>query len=438
MASVRELPDGRKTIRFNVGGERCEISFGRIPKRLAESHAGHIEKLVSSLAGGFEADQEHYRWAGEQRPRVIMQLVKLELIPPQKPVEPIPESDPVPTLADWFSQYIENRPGSDGTKAVWNRAKNSAVKFFGKDRRIDAITTGEAMTWAESMQRGKKKFAEATARKTLAITRQVFRRAVKFKHITENPFQDEDLKTTVGHREKDYIDVPTIQQVLDVIPSAEWRAVVVFARFAGMRVQSELRLLRWSDIQWNANRFVVRSPKTKSVRRVPIFPEIKQALEDLLPITGDSEFVLGRRLKTKNNWGTPLMKMVVRAGIPSWSAVFNSLRASGEIDIARTYGLQCATEWVGNSVQVALKHYVRSTDADFERAANQASNLADKKTHNSTHTTAETDPKQPETANTTETRIALNPLKNAGKPAKNGVLASMPKTEKWPQQDLNL
>lgn len=106
-----------------------------------------------------------------------------------------------------------------------------------------------------------------------------------------------------------------------------------------------------------------------------IFPEIKQALEDLLPITGDSEFVLGRRLKTKNNWGTPLMKMVVRAGIPSWSAVFNSLRASGEIDIARTYGLQCATEWVGNSVQVALKHYVRSTDADFERASNPIPNF---------------------------------------------------------------
>ncbi|MFO0428038.1 MAG: hypothetical protein ACK526_15850 [Planctomyces sp.] len=87
-----------------------------------------------------------------------------------------------------------------------------------------------------------------------------------------------------------------------------------------------------------------------------MFPEIRQALEDLLLITGDGEFVLGVLREKSANWRTPLGKMLRRAGLKTWKALFNSLRASAEIDIARTYGLQCATEWVGNSVQIAMRH----------------------------------------------------------------------------------
>lgn len=210
--------------------------------------------------------------------------------------------------------------------------------------------------------KGKGMLAEATARKMVGVARQVFKRALKSEKITKNPFSDEELKTTIGHRDKEYIDVPTIQQLLQILPSAEWRAVVIFARFAGMRVQSELPLLKWSDVLWDEDRFVVRrSPKTKTTRRTPIFPEIRQALEDLLPITGESEYVLNVLRTKSKNWRTPLEKMMEKAGIKPWDALFNSLRASGEIDIARVYGLQCATEWVGNSVQIALKHYVKAT-----------------------------------------------------------------------------
>ena len=54
------------------------------------------------------------------------------------------------------------------------------------------------------------------------------------------------------------------------------------------------------------------------------------------------------------------------------------MRASGETDIARTHGLQCAVQWVGNSVQIAMKHYVRATAEDFKKAANQDTSFAPK------------------------------------------------------------
>lgn len=371
MATVQELAGGRKKIRFYChNGKRRGIHFGKIPKRLADSHAMHVEALVNAKRGKFQADGEHFEWAGKQDERVQDTLFEIGLIP--KPERDEPEPEPVhevPALENWFNQYIENRSASESTKTVWKRAKSQAVKFFGADRSIDSIKVGDAIEWAEAMRKGRGKLADATAKKMLSIARQVFKRAEKFEHIAVNPFKDEDLKTTVGHREKEYIDVQAVRDLLAVLPSAEWRAVVLFARFAGMRVQSELPLLRWVDVQWDRNRFVVRSPKTKNVRRVPIFPEIREALEDLLPITGDSEFVLNALRAKSNNWRTPLEKMMRRAGLKPWKALFNSLRASGESDIARAYGLQCAVEWVGNSVQVAMKHYVRATDSDFERAS---------------------------------------------------------------------
>ena len=118
--------------------------------------------------------------------------------------------------------------------------------------------------------------------------------------------------------------------------------------------------------------------KTKATRRIPIFPEIRQALEDLLPITGGSEYVINVLRRKSKNGRTPLQKLMIRAGLESWPSLFNAMRASGETDIARTHGLQCAFQWVANSVQIAMKHYVRATAEDFKKAANQENRFAPK------------------------------------------------------------
>ena len=343
---------------------------------------------VASLLGqsrNVQAYPENVEWACDQKPRIVDYLSELGLIQPREPDAPVavPAAPMAPTIEDWFDTFIQGRQGSAGTKTVWTRSKKQAVKFFGKNCTIDSITTGDAITWYERMRngdsKGKGKLAEATARKMVGVARQVFKRALKFKHITENPFADDELKTTVGHRDKRYVDIAEIQELLKILPSAEWRAVVVFARFAGMRVQSELPLLKWSDVMWSENWFVVRvSPKTKTTRRTPIFPEIRQALEDLLPITGDSEYVLNVLRRKSTNWRTPLEKMMIRAGLQPWPALFNTMRASGETDIARTHGLQCAVQWVGNSVQIAMKHYVRATPEDFRKAASQDTSFVPK------------------------------------------------------------
>ena len=364
MAAIEKYGRDRYRIRFyDHRNDRRTITVGKIPKRAAQSAAGHIQALVNARKGGLEPDSPAVKWAGNQSPRIIDALAELELITGRSKKEPEKE---IPTLSDWFTSYIEKRKGADSSKRIWTQARKKAEEHFGRSRPIDQITVGEALEWYESMQ---KDLAEATCRKTISISRQVFKRAVKSGILTVNPFNDDELPVAIGAKEKPYIDVRLIEQVLKILSSAEWRAVVVLARYGGLRVQSEVPGMKWSDIDWDNNRFAFYSPKTKTVRQVPLFPSIREALEELQPITGEGEYVL-RALRTKSkNWRTPLEKMLKRAGIQPWPAMFNSLRSSAAIDVCREYGMAAVVEWIGHSEAVSLKHYQRTIDSDFQRAA---------------------------------------------------------------------
>ena len=44
------------------------------------------------------------------------------------------------------------------------------------------------------------------------------------------------------------------------------------------------------------------------------------------------------------------------------------MRQSRAIELARDYPAHVATAWLGHSAQVAMRHYWRVTEADFEKA----------------------------------------------------------------------
>jgi hypothetical protein len=48
------------------------------------------------------------------------------------------------------------------------------------------------------------------------------------------------------------------------------------------------------------------------------------------------------------------------------------MRASRETELAKDYPLHVVTAWLGNTPKIAMKHYLMTTDADFERAAKSA------------------------------------------------------------------
>jgi hypothetical protein len=62
------------------------------------------------------------------------------------------------------------------------------------------------------------------------------------------------------------------------------------------------------------------------------------------------------------------MRIVKRAGFESWSRIFHALRSSRETELARDFPLHVVTAWLGNTLKIAMRHYLLTTEADFERA----------------------------------------------------------------------
>ena len=87
------------------------------------------------------------------------------------------------------------------------------------------------------------------------------------------------------------------------------------------------------------------------------------------------------------NLRTTFKKIVDRAGLEPWPRLFHNLRASCESDLAREYPITTVCKWLGNTVAVAVRHYVQVTDEDFRRAA-KADKKAAQNAAQSTHAKA--------------------------------------------------
>ena len=81
-----------------------------------------------------------------------------------------------------------------------------------------------------------------------------------------------------------------------------------------------------------------------------------------------------RAAQTKSGWRncnmrTQFMRIVKRAGLKPWPRLFHAMRGSRETALAREYPIRVVTSWLGNTVSVAIKHYLQVADDDLARAS---------------------------------------------------------------------
>src|SRR5262249_1927880 len=84
-------------------------------------------------------------------------------------------------------------------------------------------------------------------------------------------------------------------------------------------------------------------------------------------------------------------RIIKRAGLTSWPRLFHNLRASRETELAHEYPIHVVTAWLGNTTQIAMKHYCMVTEDDMRRAAKSAAVSA--------HRDAQQDETHPPTSN---------------------------------------
>ena len=278
------------------------------------------------------------------------------------------------TLAEYIDDYIDSRTDvKPSTLKTYKRTRRHLLLFFPADKPLRAIMPGDADRWQLHLkERG---LAENTIRKTCGNAKLFFNSAKRHRLVDTNPF--DHLQSTIkGNADRfHYITRDDAERVLDACPNTQWRLLFALARYGGLRVPSEPLLLRWDDIDWNTGRFTVRSPKTehhegKTSRIVPLFPELLPHILDAADQRTDMDdgFCITFTRDPEVNLRKPLMDIIKRAGLTPWPKLWQNLRSTRQTELVDQFPSHVVTAWIGNSEQVANKHYLQVTDDHFNAA----------------------------------------------------------------------
>ncbi len=344
--------------------QRKSIRLGAISRKDAEAIRGKVEDLISSSFANSAIRPETQVWLSGLGKDLHGKIARAGLIPPRQTA----------TLAKFVDGYIAGRRDyKENTTRNHENSRQWLTKFFGETKELHKITKADAFAWRQFLV--SEGLTSATISMLVKHCKKFFRQAIRENLIDENPFDELAAGSDANPSRIEFVDRERIQKVIDAAPDAEWKLIIALARYGGLRIPSELAELRWSDIDWEHERFTVTSPKTarsgKPKRSVPIFPELRPYFEAMRDAADDdSGYILQRRRST--NLRSQLLRFIGRAGVKPWPRVFQNLRASRETELTNVFPLHVAAGWIGNSAAVAKEHYLSTTEDHFTQAVRPA------------------------------------------------------------------
>ncbi len=334
-----------------------------------------VEQLMAAIRTGHPLEADIAGWVAALTPSMANKLARVGLVPK-------PTVQAAVELGTFLKTYMDSRNDlKPATKIVQGQVIRDLKEFFGESRDVKRILPGDADDFKQSLIG--RKLAPTTVHKRLQVARSFFHAMLRRKLIHENPFEGVKAAAT-GHKERQqFVTREEIARVLDACPDHHWRTIVALARYGGLRTPSETLSVRWQDIDGEAGRIVVTSPKTehhagKASRTIPLFAELRPILNEAFDLAEDgAEYVIDAKYRKaamgpggwmNANLRTTFEKIVRRAGLTPWPRLFHNLRASRETELVELFPIQTVTGWLGNTPSVAMRHYLMTTDQHFEAA----------------------------------------------------------------------
>jgi len=259
------------------------------------------------------------------------------------------------------------------TITLYRQRQMTFFETFSPSEPIEKMTTERLLEWKTTLLT---KYAPTSVAGFVRVAKMVFDWAVDQDWLTKSPLKKIPTGSFVNRDNDRIISMEEYAKLLGACPNQEWRTIIALARIGGLRCASELMQLRWTDVDWLKNRFVVRSPKTehhegKDKRVVPLFPELRAELERHFSLveTKGNEFVIEHYQKTCWNLNPPFQTIARRAGLGKVVRPFDNMRMTRSNEVERKFGPKKESLWIGHSEKVMVKHYLVMDDNDFAEAA---------------------------------------------------------------------
>lgn len=368
MASVSRDKGGCKRLLFMDGEARRGLRLGKCSIKAATSFKVHMEALLAERRLG-PLGEDTTRWLADLSDGVYAKLAGLGLVAPRQSTHA-----QAVTVAGFVAAYIKGRVDVTArTREIYGNTQANLAAHFGPDRLVSEVTPGDADQFRLYM--AGKGYGDATVKRRLGIAKQFFQAAVRSRLIQSNPFSDQKTQVKGNSARFHFVTQDEYQAVMAVCPDTEWKVLFTLARIGGVRVPSETAGLRWTDINWEQGRVMVRSPKTArhgdghGERLIPLWPELRTVLLLAFDEAPDgAEFVLRHR-DSAANLRTHGERIVRRAGLAPWPKLWQNARASREIELCEAFPEHVVAAWIGHNQATARGFYLRVRPSDYERAA---------------------------------------------------------------------
>jgi integrase len=356
-------------IQWYMDGRRYSIylSGHRYTKEYAEEFRQIVERLLLyRWRNDTVFDKKTMVWLETAPPELLSKLAKVGLITRDKPK----------TCQLLWDTFLKYKKGTVKSNTMKDYSINQKIFYqtFAPTDLIEDVTPERLQTWKVSLLRSGR--AAAGVASILKTTQTVFNWAVAQEWLPKSPMKNISLGSFINRENDRIISIAEYAQLLSACPTQEYRVILAFARIGGLRCPSELEQMRWSDIDWERNRFLVRSPKTErhvghQEREVPLFHELRQELEKLRSQVKpkDNDFVIQSFQGSSWNLYDPFQKIARAAGLGKIIRPFDNMRMSRSNEVIREYDEIKESLWIGHTRKVMLEHYYQLSDEDFAEAA---------------------------------------------------------------------
>lgn len=334
-------------------------SFGIKTKRIADDIRDDISALMRNRDFSCTPESDTLRRIAAYPPRFREFLCAAGLLP--REVEQR-------TLHQCLDAFLAVKSGQckESSLRVLGRAAKHTKSFFPPNKALYEVAVSDVHdfnTWLRR-QSGKQstQMAEATVRKTCSVLCQMFRFAYANGWVRSNPVLESGVKRSAAENEDRvfYVGISDTMRLLAACQSREERLLVSLARFAALRIPSEIQELRWSDFEEDFRVVKIHAPKTGSQRIVPVMRELYEVLQEQCVPNDRSEFVFPC-LRRYPSLSTAMRRIIRRSGVEDYPRALHNLRGSCVTDwVSRHKSIAEVAGWAGHSVQVMTRHYLRA------------------------------------------------------------------------------
>jgi integrase len=351
-------------IQFSLGGVRRSVFLNaKYTKRVAKETSLYVDELAAAREFDAPLDRRVLAWLENIDDGLRERLGRAGLIATNKNV----------SIGELVELYME----AESPSMKPNTIDGKRVRFRQSAQRLDFAQRASRLEVADVVRFKTKldaDFSEATRAGILKAMSRVYSWGESLGYVSNNPFSQVPKGSFSNKKKETFVTMETYRRLIDGCDDAELRVLLSFYRIGGLRL-GEAFEARWEDVDWRAERFTVRSPKTersgKDRRLIPLFPELRRELEALRSESRADDFIVVRR-RDKQSVYNAIKNLCVALGIPVWARLVQNLRASRSNEIYREFNEVAESEWIGHTATTARRHYLHLLDDDFAKALSKS------------------------------------------------------------------